>query len=173
MNRFLIEKSEEEIVIKDEAPRPRKPRAVFDRVSPAYIPGIRLGLELDKETEKFAIGLPRDVFKGIPVLVNCPRNDSDGAPELQSKLKRPRMSCPTLDHASEKAPVKRDDGDCNQQAYIELPGTMWHLLIVLKIGLEASFNGDALFLDQAEPDVLSGTLQVCGHGASVHAKTGA
>lgn len=149
MNTFVIEKLDEEIVIRDAAARPRRRRAVYDRISPASIPGIRVEEQAGESSERFTIRIPRDVFQHMPAFRNCPSDDG------KNKATRGRTATDVLEHSS--APNNR----------IELPGTMWHLLTVLKIGQEDNFDGDALFLDKMDVQDLAGTIQVCSDRTTI------
>lgn len=138
---YGVVKSQEEITVTDAVLRPKQSRKRYDSISPGHIPDIGVDMKLTKDSEQLSVTLPESVFSRIPLLQELPE---------QTHSLKARLDQDTGERIEPDGPSPS----------ISLPGSLWHLLIVLKAVLEDELDGDAIFLDDADTSSLAMSLQV-------------
>lgn len=145
---ITISQKEADIEVRDFRPRPRSSSVTYDRIRPVRIPGVRVTMDVGDDTEEFALRMPTQVYVRIPLLHG--------------------LVAPPLHQASRGAGGSADTGaSSGLHAYaseapsrVDLPGTIWDFLTVLKVMLDPDWDGEALFLDDDDSLALRNAVQV-------------
>lgn len=148
---LTVSRTEAGIKIEDFVPRPRSSSATYNRISPVRIPAVRVAMDVGDDTEEFSLRMPAHVSARIPLLhglAMAPQVDSAGEAGGSGDM---AVSCDLHAHAPGPKLLKKR---------LDLPGTIWDFLTVLKVMLDPDWDGDTLFLDD-DLLALANALQVC------------
>lgn len=72
MKRHSLIKNVSEVGLRDVEKRRKRSQSRYDRVGPGHIPGVRVVMDLEANTEYFALFIPQDIYERVPVLRDCP-----------------------------------------------------------------------------------------------------
>lgn len=149
MQRHGFHKSTDLIIIYDQQPQSKSSRERYDSVAPGHIPGICFSVDFTQDTEKLSLTIPSSIFELIPLFRDCPNSCRGVKATLNQEtgdIERGADVKPALGHLQDS---------------IELPGSLWDVLVDLKVVLEDGWDGMQLFLDPAAAiGALAGALQV-------------
>lgn len=146
MYRYEFSKDEHFITINDVKPQAKLKysRELHQAVSPGHIAGICVTMEFTETTERITVRIPAAIYVQVPFLRDCPE-----------------------DGRRVEASIQQDTGErVDKQVsrtHIDLPGSLWHLLVDLKVVMDAGWSSDAesIFMSRsADVSRLAGAIQV-------------